>query len=297
MTIHDVAFAREDRLYRNEGARTDGPFFRKIINFFVKILTRGKYQANSLDYLDWSTRFALKRAQKIITVSEFTKKEILELYPFAQADKITAVHNGFPKHDFFPIARSEKTQEVLSRYGIEEPFFLYVGRLERKKNTPMLVESLAMFKEQHPETREKLVLIGDAGFGFDEVKYSIEQFNLGNQIVMTGWVKEADLPIIFNAAVAFVFPSRHEGFGIPVVQAMACGLPVIASGIPVLREIAGDAALYFDTNDKDGLTAALWRVSTDENLRQELRVKGMERAAGFSWEKCAQETFAIIEAK
>ncbi len=297
ITIHDVAFAREDRLYRSEGAQTSASWSKKIINFFVCIITRGKYRANSLDYLDWSTRFALKKANKIITVSEFTKKEILEIYPFAKTEKIFPIHNGFPDKTYLPISSSKIINDVLSEYGIESPYFLYVGRLEKKKNTPMLIEALASLRERFPEVKEKLVLIGTAGFGFDEVKYLIEQFNLRKDVLITGWVDEEDLPFIFNGASSFVFPTRHEGFGIPIIQAMACGLPVVASDIPVLREIADDAVLYFETNNKDALAEAMFQAVTDKKLREELKEKGIKRAADFGWEKCARETLAVIEGR
>ncbi|MFZ4648149.1 MAG: glycosyltransferase family 4 protein [Patescibacteria group bacterium] len=295
ITIHDIAFAREDRLYRSEQATTDAPWSKKVLNFFVSMITRGKYQANSLDYLDWSTRFALKNAKKIITVSQFTKKEILEIYPFAQSEKIIPIHNGFPAEAYFPIDSETKINEVLTKYGIEAPFFLYVGRLEKKKNTPLLIESLSMLKDKHPEVKERLVLIGTAGFGFDEAKYLVEQFNLSSQVLATGWVDELDLPYIFNSASSFVFPTRHEGFGIPVIQAMACGLPVVASDIPVLREIAEDSAIFFKANNKEALVEAMYQSVVNDKLRRELKIKGIKRAADFSWEKCARETLKVIE--
>lgn len=294
ITIHDVAFAREDRLYRSEEAKTEAKWSKKTIKFLVKIIMRGKYQANTVDYLEWSTRFALKNAGKIITVSEFTKKEILEIYPFAKAEKITPIHNGFSE-SYQPINSTEKINQVLTKYGLEKPFLLYVGRLEKKKNTPLLIESFSILKERHPEIKEKLVLIGNAGFGFDEAKYLVEQFNLTRSVVSTGWIEENDLPVIFNGATSFIFPTRHEGFGIPVIQAMACGVPTVASDIPVLREVADEAVLYFNANDKDALSEAMAKSILDDSLRQDLREKGIKRAANFAWEKCARETLSVIE--
>lgn len=294
-TIHDVAFAREDRLYRSEEAQTEAKWSRQVINFLVRFVTRGKYQANTVDYLDWSTRFALKNAGKIITVSEFTKKEILEIYPFAKPEKIFPIHNGFPEN-YCQTCSQDRVDSVLAKYGIEKPFFLYVGRLEKKKNTPMLIESMALLRERYPEIKEKLVLIGNAGFGFDEVKYLVEQYNLMRSVSATGWVDEDDLCYIFNGATAFVFPTRHEGFGIPVIQAMSSGIPAVISDIPVLREIAGDAALFFDANNKEALSEAMAQSVLNLKLKAELKEKGLKRAANFSWEKCARETLSVIEA-
>lgn len=295
ITIHDVAFARESYLYRCEQAQTEAHWSKKVINILVRIITKGKYRANSIDYLDWSTRFALKNAQKIITVSYFTKKEILDIYPFADAQKIIPIHNGYPEKSFYPINSQDKINQVLLKYGIEGNFFLYVGRLEKKKNIPLLIEALALLRDHHSEVKEKLLLIGNAGFGFDEVKYLIEQFNLTSDVLITGWVQEEDLPSIFNGASSFVFPTKHEGFGIPVIQSMACGVPVVISDIPVLREISGDAALYFEANSKEALSEAMWQSIVDQNLRRDLRTKGIKQAKNFSWEKCARETLQVIE--
>jgi glycosyltransferase involved in cell wall biosynthesis len=114
-------------------------------------------------------------------------------------------------------------------------------------------------------------------------------------VLITGWVQEEDLPSIFNGASSFVFPTKHEGFGIPVIQSMACGVPVVISDIPVLREISGDAALYFEANSKEALSEAMWQSIVDQNLRRDLRTKGIKQAKNFSWEKCARETLQVIE--
>lgn len=294
-TIHDIAFVREHNLYRAVEAKTSRAETRKLINFFVKILTLGRYRSDSVDYLYWSTAFALKHAQKIIAVSEFTKQDILNLYPKTPSDKIAVVHNGYNDELYRPLpADSAKAVSILDKYTLSAPYLLYIGRLEKKKNIPALVEAYAFLRENHPEIKAKLVLIGDAGFGYDEIKYTIEEFNLNNQVVMPGWVAEEDMPYILNAAAAFVFPSKHEGFGIPVLQSLACGIPTAVSDIPVLREVAGDAALYFDQNDKRAIAEALARILQDEDLRQTLTLKGLEQAKKFSWRRCAEETLAVI---
>jgi len=294
-TIHDIAFVREKNLYFSEEVKTQGASLRRLINILVKIVTLGKYRADSVDYLYWSTAFALEHARKIITVSEFTKQEIISLYPKTKLKKIAVIHNGYNNDLFKPLEDEDKTAKILDKYGISKPYYLYVGRLEKKKNTPALIEALALVRENSPEIKEKLVLIGNASFGFDEVKYVIEEFDLNNEVYIPGWVDEADLPYIYNAATAFIFPTKHEGFGIPVLESMACGLPTIASDIPVLREIAGDAVLYFDQNDKREIANAMIRIVKDEALRQELRVKGLAQSAKFSWLKCASETLKEME--
>ena len=294
-TIHDIAFVREKNLYFSEEVKTKAAGFRRLINFLVKLVTLGKYRADSVDYLYWSTAFALSHAKKIITVSDFTRQEILSLYPKTKSEKIAVVHNGYNNILFRPLSDEEKTKKILDKYGINRPYYLYVGRLEKKKNTPALIEALALVREIAPEIKEKLVLIGNASFGFDEVKYVIEEFNLNNEVYIPGWVDEADLPYIYNAASAFVFPTKHEGFGIPILESLACGLPTIASDIPVLREIAEEAVLYFDHNDKHDIAQAMIKIIKDQDLRQELRTRGLIQSQKFSWLKCAAETLKEIE--
>ncbi len=296
-TIHDIAFVREQNLYFSEKVKTKIAGSRQIVNFLVKLITLGKYHADSVDYLYWSTAFALRHAKKIITVSEFTKQEILSLYPKTKAQKMAVVHNGYNNTIFKPLKDNEieKMQAVLEKYNIKAPFFLYVGRLEKKKNTPALIEALALLRDNHPEIKEKLVLIGNASFGFDEVKYVIEEFDLNNDVYIPGWVSEEDLPYIYNAASAFVFPTKHEGFGIPILEALGCGLPTIASDIPVLREIAEDAVLYFNQNDKKEIAEAMAKIVIDRALREELRAKGLAQSSKFSWRRSAEETLKVIE--
>lgn len=297
-TIHDIAFVREQNLYLSEKVKTSVYGSRPLINFIVKLLTRGKYRADSLDYLYWSTTYALRRAKKIITVSEFTKREILSLYPKTREEKIAVVHNGYNKQLYQPLNSSsdqEKIKTVLDKYGLEAPYYLYVGRLEKKKNTPALIEALSLVRENNPEIKEKLLLIGNASFGYDEAKYVIEEYDLNNEVFMPGWVAEDDLPYIFNGASAFIFPTKHEGFGIPVLQSLACGLPTAVSDLPVLREIAGDSVLYFNQNNSRAIAEAMIKIIKDETLRQSLKQAGLKQVEKFSWEKCAAETLKVLE--
>lgn len=293
-TIHDIAFTREKSLYFQKKLPVTTRLGELILNNFVKIITFSKYEPNSVDYLDWSTRYAFKRAKKIITVSEFTKQEILDVYPQAKADKIVSIHNGYNNDLYKKIDDPERIDNILEKYGLERPYFLYVGRLEKKKNTPALIEAFALFKEKNPGYNYKLVLIGSASYGFDEVKYAIEEYNLNKEVIMPGWVEEYDMPYIYNGAVGFIFPTKHEGFGIPVIQSLACGLPTAVSDIPVLREVAGDSVMYFDSNQRDSIAQAMESLVTDQVLREELIKSGYLKVQEFSWRKCAEETWREI---
>lgn len=293
VTIHDIAFERERMLYEHSHIGPESRFSRKIVNTLVKIFTLGKYGANILDYHSWSARFALRKAEKIITVSNFSKKEMVDLYK-AENNKIGVIYNGYNRGLYKKADDEEKIKEVLEKYDIEKPYVLYVGRLEKKKNTANLVEAFAMMKEENKDIKHKLVLVGDASHGYDEVKYVIREYNINDDIIITGWIPEMDMPYIYSGADAFVFPSLYEGFGIPLLQAMACETPIIASQTTSIPEVAGDAAIFFNPKDTRSIARALKNILTNENLRQDLIARGRERVKSYSWQKCAEETLKIL---
>lgn len=298
ITIHDIGFARYKKLYLQDEMGPANSLFRKLINFLVKIFTGGKYGANLMDYYQWSTLFGLKHARKVITVSNFSKKEILDVYSqykiSPQAEKIKVIYNGYSDLFCRRISDQERLEAVLKKYGIEPPFIFYVGRIDNKKNISSLIQAFALLKEKEKQLNHKLILVGDASFGYDEVKYQIEEFKLDNEVITTGWAAEADLPYIYNAASAFVFPSRYEGFGMPLLQAMACGIPIAASNSASIPEVVGNAALLFDPLDVKQMAEALKNIITDRELRKRLVLAGEERIKEFSWQRCARETLKEI---
>lgn len=292
-TIHDVAFKSEAGIYERFKLGPQSGLWRKIVCGLVRIFTGGRHGATSIDYLDWSTAYSLRHSSKILTVSECAKQDILKHYR-CSPDKIKVVHNGFNDRLYKKIEQSEETESIIAKYGIKPPYILYVGRLERKKNTPLLLKSFIDAKYQNKDLAEKLVLIGDASFGYDEIKYIAHEFHLEDEVIMPGWADEKDMPYIFAGASAFIMPSLHEGFGITILQSMACGVPTAVSDLPVLREVAGGAVLFFDPRDRESLSSAIDRICTDKSLRQDLAAKGLARAKEFSWEKCARETLKEI---
>ncbi|MCU0679054.1 MAG: glycosyltransferase family 4 protein, partial [Planctomycetes bacterium] len=294
ITIHDIGFERDRRLYQSEAMGPGGFRKRKILNFFVYLFTLGKYRANSIDYLRWSTAYALRKALRVITVSDFTRKEIEEFYRLDE-NKISVVHNGYNKYLYKPVNDKNKVMEVLARYGVEPPYIFYVGRIERKKNTPALIESFALMRESNKTINHKLVLVGDASYGYDETNYMIEQYRLDDEVIMPGWVDEEDLPFFYAGATAFIFPSFYEGFGIPLLQAMACDLPIAASWSSSIPEVVGEAALLFDPHNVAAMARAMAKIITDFELQNKLVVLGRAKISNYSWEKCARETLAVID--
>ena len=177
-----------------------------------------------------------------------------------------------------------------------------VGSFVSTDAIPQLSDTAEVLKKlDMSKTKSKLMVLvankkgGEIAAGFDEIKYAINEFNLWNDVILTGWIPEDDMPYFFNGASAFVFPSLYEGFGIPLLQSMACGTPITASRTASIPEIAGDSALYFNPEDVNDMSKALTDISTDQQLRDQLIKKGFEVIKNYSWEKCAQETLDVLK--
>lgn len=299
VTLHDIGFERDRLLYRRDQMGPGDKRGKNLLNFFVKLFTGGKYSANSMDYSIWSTQFAIKKAKKIITVSNFSKKELIDVYGKENKipqleNKITVIYNGYNKYLYREVENEAEIDRVLDKYGIKKPYLLYVGRLEKKKNTPALIEAFAILKEKNKDIKHKLVLVGDASFGFDEVKYTISEYLLEEDVVMPGWIEETDMPHIYSAADAFVFPSLYEGFGIPLLQAMSCNVPITSSRTTSIPEVVKDAALMFNPRNVENISNSMEKIIKDKDLRKQLIRKGQAQVKNFSWDKCAEETLKLI---
>ena len=295
VTIHDIGYERDLHLYE-ETEIGPGVRRKKLINLFVRLFSFGKYGANAVDYLRWSTNFAIRKADRIIAISNYTKHDIISYFR-ADEKKISVIYDGYNAGLYKKIDDRSQVDQVLSKYGITRPFVFYIGRIERKKNIPTLIEAYAMLREHNSAIRHKLVLVGDASYGYDETKYMIREFDLSGEVLMPGWVEEADIPYIYNGAAAFIFPSQYEGFGIPLLQAMACEVPIATSNKTSIPEVVGDAALLFNPTYALSIAEALGRILTDDELRRDLVARGRERVRNFSWQKTARETLELISYK
>jgi len=294
VTIHDIGFERFAKLYSSDKIGPASGFIAMVFNLLAKVITWGKFQPNILDYHSWSTKFALKHAKIIIAVSEFTKQEMVEFYQ-ADAEKIKVVYNGFNSRLYCPIQDAKKIKQVLNKYDIKTPYIFYAGRLEKKKNIANLVEAYAIMRQKYKGTLHKLVLVGNAGFGFDEVTYVINEYNLNENVIITGWIPEADMPYIYNGASLFVFPSFYEGFGIPLLEAMACRVPIAASNIASIPEVVKNSVVLFNPDNKEDMAEKMAKILSDKQLAGELVGRGFKRAKDFSLAKCAQETLVLLE--
>lgn len=235
----------------------------------------------------------LRKADVIITISEFTKQTLIETLSLP-AEQIDVVLSGMD-HDVFrqvPISDSFRTRHHLPA---EYRYLLYVGSELPRKNLFRLVEAFAELKAKMPNV--KLIKIGTPlyGPGYQQLQQLIDNFALEDDILFYDHLSEEDLIRFYNAADLFVFPSLYEGFGMPPLEAMACGTPVVCSNATSLPEVVGDAAILIDPYDTEAMTEAMYEVLSDDSLQEELRHKGLERASQFTWERAAKETVAVYE--
>lgn len=243
-------------------------------------------------WLRIATMRGTSKAKKIIAVSESTRQDLITYYGIA-AEKIVVVHHGV--HEMFRPLQTQ-IEAVKTTYRIEGPYILCIGTLQKRKNIPRLLHSFSILKHQH-NIPHKLVLVGQRcpDLPENEIFSTMKQLSLQENVVWTGYVAEQELPALLNGAELFVFPSLYEGFGMPVLEAMACGVPVACSNTSSLPEVAGEAGVMFDPYDIDSMTATIYRALTDEELRRHFKQQGLQRAKGFSWKQCAQKTLDVLE--
>lgn len=230
----------------------------------------------------------MKYAAHVITISDFVRSEVCDDLHLDR-EKVTAIPLA-PSPFFFPRDRV-KARGVIKELGLPKEFILFVGTLEPRKNLSLLVKALAVCEHDIP-----IVLAGWDGWGDDAWLKAAETQGLRNRIFTTGYVDEETLACLYSSALALVFPSLYEGFGLPVLEAMACGCPVICSNAASLPEVAGDAALLIDPFQVGDLAAAVDKVVGDHALREDLIRKGLLRSAQFSWERTAKQTLAVFRA-
>ncbi len=264
VTVHDLSFELFPKLFHN---------------------------ANGV-YLRLLTRLSCRGAARIIAVSESTRADVARYYGVPGERIVTIAHGVSP--NFYPRSEAELAEFRRAR-GLPDPFVLFVGTLEPRKNLTVLIEAFGQVISQDTarSCRLKLVLAGGKGWYYEQIFATIERLGLKDRVVWAGYIPEGDLPLWYNAADVFAFPSRYEGFGMPILEAMACGTPTVTSTASSLPQIAGDAALSVCPEDVGAWADALQRVLSSAALRQELRAQGIARAAQFTWEETARRTAGV----
>ncbi len=238
-------------------------------------------------YLSRVVPRSIERADLVLADSQSTKNDLIELLG-VPPDKIEVVYAGVESR-FRPMEGEVALQRVKRRYGLDFPFILSLGTLEPRKNFTGLIEAYALLKDKGL----KLVIAGGKGWLYEEIFARVEELGLKDKVIFPGFVADEDLPALYNLARLFVFPSLYEGFGLPPLEAMACGTPVVTSDRPSLPEVVGEAGLMVEATDSQALAKAIERALTDEDLRQEMKEKGLKQAARFTWDAAAEKLLEV----
>jgi len=262
LTVHDLIFERF-------------PQYHKILNF---------------RYLRATMPLYCKKATAIIAVSQVTKDDLQSFYGIDPA-KITVIPEAAAPH-FLPQA-SGRVEAVRRRYGLPARYILSVGTIEPRKNLTRLVDACGPLLAQ--DLVDALVVVGSKGWLYEGFFRYLEELPWRDKVIMPGYVADSDLSAVYGGALLTVQPSLFEGFGLPVLEAMASGCPVCASEVSSLPQVGGDAARYFDPEDVEGMRAALREVLLDAGLRQTMRERGLARASLFSWRRAAERTLDLYE--
>ncbi len=243
------------------------------------------FRALNRYYLQLFTRLSVRRAQRVIAVSESTKRDLVHHYGLSPA-RIDVVYNGVDAA-FRPLPE-DQVADFRGRRGLPPRFILFVGTLEPRKNVMRLLHAYARLSPGRPP----LLLIGGRGWLYDELFSAVERLHLSEEVRFVGYVPAEELPWWYNAAELFVYPSLYEGFGLPPLEAMACGTPIITSTASALPEVVGQAGILVHPADTEALAAAIEQVLADRELRERMRAAGLAQARRFSWRQTARGTVA-----
>jgi glycosyltransferase involved in cell wall biosynthesis len=258
-----------------------------LFNEFVTTTVRQRF-LKTLDSID-------KNRDWFTAISEHSKQDFCE-HTGVEVDRVFVTHLAADKH-FYPVNDLEFIQNVRKKYHIPEaPYLLSLCTLEPRKNLQLLIRCFSQIIESNPSLNVNLVLVGVSGWKNNEIfQEAVKNPRVKSRIIFTGFLPDEDLSPIYSGATAFVYPSLYEGFGLPPLEAMQCGTPVITSNTSSLPEVVGDAGITIDPKQEDDLCQALLDIINDSNLRDRLSQQGIERAKLFSWEKCAKQTIEVYK--
>jgi glycosyltransferase involved in cell wall biosynthesis len=270
----------------------------------------GKYVVTIHDVIPWVLPWAFpikhrlvlgtafvrirRQADMVIVPSTAAAADVVH-YLKVDRERIIVIPMGCEAR-FQPLGDPARAPTLRRRYGLPERYILFVGTLEPRKNIKTLLHAFAMLLAEKPQDDLKLVVAGGRGWGKEDFLETMQALRLHDYVRFTGFVEDDHLPDLYRGALLFVYPSLYEGFGLPVLEAMACGIPVITSNRSSLPEVAGDAALLVDPTHPEALAAAMASIMNDAELRQALCLKGLIRAREFTWQAVAQKTLEVYRA-
>lgn len=241
-----------------------------------------------------ATHFALKTADKIIAISESTKKKIINTCKIAP-EKVIVTHLGYDKEIYKSNYDTDVIDKVKRKYGIRNNYIINISSLLwYRKNLPRLIKAFHICKSKRV-INHQLVITGKRGEAYSEIVSLIKSLNLEKDVVLTGYISTEDMPLLLCGADALVFPSLHEGFGLPILEAMACGCPVITSNLSAMPEVVEDAGVLVNPYSEEEIAHTIERVLTDAELRRQMSNMGLIQAKKYSWENTARETLKVFE--
>ena len=249
--------------------------------------TPDQFTAKDFNQLKSWTEYSVKNAAKIITISEHTKQDIIKYYGHKD---VTVTYPGYDQKLFRPT----RNPKVLQKYGIKEPYILFLSSLKPSKNIEGLLQAYKKFlSTSHLALSTSLVISGKKAWLYNQIFALVKDLKLENRVIFTGFVEEQEVPVLMSMSEVFVMPSFYEGFGIPVLEAMACGTPVVVSSVASLPEVAGPAGIYIDPNDTASIISGLQTALGPK--REEFVKQGLERVKSFSWVNTAKLTLKCLE--
>jgi glycosyltransferase involved in cell wall biosynthesis len=266
VTIHDLAFERMPETFTR----------------------RGSFQ------LKLTVRRTAKKAARIATVSEYSRQDLLNIYNLTP-EKVAVTYNGVGSSFVPQPSIPNEAEEIRRRFGVSRDFLLAVGSLQPRKNMVRLIRAYAKLRSEREDFRPQLVIVGRKLWLASEIFDEVKRQRWADDVILTGYVADEDLPALYRAARAFVYPSLFEGFGLPPLEAMACGTPVVTSDVSSLPEVTGDAALLIDPNDESALANALIEIVNNQGLRAKLRERGITQAGKFTWREAAEKTLSLYQ--
>lgn len=272
VTLHDIIYMESSYLKILQGSGTN---YQKFGNAYRRM------------FVPW----VIKKSRKIITVSNFEKNRIAQFFGIGNDTRLVAVYNGVSGH-FKPVTDQVELHRVKEKYHLPGRYFFFLGNTDPKKNTKGVLKAFSDFLK-HTGNDMHLVMLDYDQYELEQLLDEIGDTALINRIILTGYVVNTDLPAIYSQSEVFLYPSLRESFGIPMLEAMACGVPVITSNTSSMPEVAGDAALLIDPYKPEEITAAMVRIMADKKLKAEMISTGFVQAAKFSWKAMAQHVLEI----
>jgi len=242
-----------------------------------------QFTSKDFNQLKSWTEYSVRQAKHILAISEFTKQDVITTYG-VDPNTVTVTHLGFDTKLFKPT----KNRKVLKKYHITMPYFLFLGSLKPSKNIEGLIRAFSQLQDK----TYQLVIAGKKAWMYDQIFTLVKSLNLADRVIFTGFIEESEVPVLMTHAKTFCMPSFYEGFGIPVLEAMACGTPVVVSQVASLPEVAGNAGIYCDPFAIESITTAL-QIAISQNRKLYLK-NAHKQVQKFTWSSCAHQTLSVL---